>query len=501
MAQDDPFAPPTDPVRGVSPRSVFRVVRDAPVGVVPDWTVSMVRAALRDHQFGAFAQSSLLVESVLADDRVHATLGAVSSALFGRPVKHTPARGPGINEAKADAACAAWIDGWDDLAHCGAFDTMLRWRKLQGFSLSEVLWRTDVEPWRPSLKFFHPLYLYYRLDLRRYVAITLDGSEVVEPGAGKWFLHAPFGQYRGWQLGAIRPIAPLWLTRTYALRDWSRFSEVHGLPMMKAMVPVGGDEHEKERFTTSLTGLGQESVVMVPQGIDATQNYDIQLLEAKDRSWEAFRGLIDQCDMSIVLALMHQNLMTEMHEGSNAAARQHANVREEEIRFCERTFMHDLYDQVTRPWAEFNFGDANLAPKSRYDLDVPEDQTARGDILVKIATAVDLLTRSGVKVDVPTIAAALGLTLSVKESAISKLVLAPTDIAKVVTVDEARAAQGLPGIGDERGNKTIPEAEAAAAPPPAPAVPQPAQGEKNEAPIPSAGGRPAARHRTPRPKS
>jgi uncharacterized protein DUF935 len=469
----DPFAPPRDPLRGVAPRSVFRTVRDAPVGVVPDWTIGMVRAALRDHQFGAFAQSALLVESVLADDRVHATLGAVSSALFGRPVKHFAATGPGIDAGRAEAARAAWVEVWDDLANCGAFDTMLRWRKLLGFSVAEILWRTDVEPWRPVLKFFHPLYLYYRLDLRAYVAITLDGSEVVEPGAGKWLLHAPFGQYRGWQLGAIRPVAPLWLTRTYALRDWARFSEVHGLPLMKAKVPVGGDEGEKERFTAAVTGLGQESVVMLPQGIDATQNYDLELLEAKDRSWEAFRGLIDQCDMSIVLALMHQNLMTEMTEGSNAAARQHANVREEEIRFCERTFMHDLYDQVARPWAAFNFGDPNLAPTSRYDLDVPEDQTARADILVKIGTAVDLLTRSGVKIDVASVAASMGLTLSVKESAISKLVLAPTDVAKVVTVDEARAAQGLPGIGDERGGKTISEAEAAAAPPPAPPVAPP----------------------------
>jgi hypothetical protein len=40
-----------------------------------------------------------------------------------------------------------------------------------------------------------------------------------------------------------------------------------------------------------------------------------------------------------------------------------------------------------------------------------------------------------------------------------QLALAPTDIAKVVRVDEARLSQGLPPIGDERGLMTIAELE------------------------------------------
>lgn len=40
-----------------------------------------------------------------------------------------------------------------------------------------------------------------------------------------------------------------------------------------------------------------------------------------------------------------------------------------------------------------------------------------------------------------------------------KLDLAPTDVAKVVRVDEARTSQGLPPIGDERGQLTIQELE------------------------------------------
>lgn len=48
----------------------------------------------------------------------------------------------------------------------------------------------------------------------------------------------------------------------------------------------------------------------------------------------------------------------------------------------------------------------------------------------------------------------------------ARLDLAPTDLAKVVTVDEARASRQLPPIGGERGKMTIAELEAASAPAP-----------------------------------
>jgi hypothetical protein len=47
-------------------------------------------------------------------------------------------------------------------------------------------------------------------------------------------------------------------------------------------------------------------------------------------------------------------------------------------------------------------------------------------------------------------------------SNVARLDLAPTDLAKVVRVDEARASRDLPPIGDERGEKTIGELDAAA---------------------------------------
>jgi len=51
------------------------------------------------------------------------------------------------------------------------------------------------------------------------------------------------------------------------------------------------------------------------------------------------------------------------------------------------------------------------------------------------------------------------LPTSTKAAKAAALDLAPTDLAKVVRVDEARASRGLPPIGDERGQLTITELE------------------------------------------
>lgn len=64
---------------------------------------------------------------------------------------------------------------------------------------------------------------------------------------------------------------------------------------------------------------------------------------------------------------------------------------------------------------------------------------------------------------IPTVVA----NVSIEQVAEVKLDLAPTDVAKVVRVDEARASQGLPPIGDDRGQMTLAELDALSKVPPA----------------------------------
>lgn len=148
----DAFAPPRDPL--TRPDNPAVIHRDIPVtALTGDWTISGIRSALASHKIGQFAQSSMLIDDAFGDDRVQATLGSRTGALFGQEVLHAQAM------ADTDGECmAAWIDQWKGFAalrpeesakkwaHQSVMTEAKRWAIMMGFSVCELLWDTSVTP-------------------------------------------------------------------------------------------------------------------------------------------------------------------------------------------------------------------------------------------------------------------------------------------------------------------------------------------------------------------
>lgn len=386
------FGPPKDPLE--KPAAPNVVLRDLPVtSYTGAWLKSGVDAALASHKNGYFSTASLLADDLYGDDRVQATLGSRTGALFGQKAIHT--RG----EADSYGRCIkAWKDQYACMSADGVFNEIKRQAIMMGFCVCEILWDTTVTPWRQYLKPWSARYIIYRWDIRRFVALTMDGQVVIEPGDGKWFVHAPYGMYRGWIHATLRAIADLWLIKKLAWRDWARFNERHGLPIIKALVPAAGDAAQKEAFVAGLSTMGQEAVVMLPQNVDES-GYNLELLEARDRAYDTFGRTIEAVDRSIILAIKSQNLTTEVSEGSFAAARQHGGTEQVTLEFDNTTFSYDLYEQVARPFALFNFGDAEAATRTTWDVEPIEDDIAKATVLSTVASAITALRTAGVKVN------------------------------------------------------------------------------------------------------
>ncbi len=418
----DAFAPPRDPLN--APDDPLVVHRDIPIVTVSgDWTIGGIRSALSAHKIGAFAQSAILVDDTFGDDRVQATLGSRTGALFGQRSIHKAAR------RDTDGKChKAWRKQFQQFSASGVTHDIKRWAIMQGFGVAELLWDTSVTPWTVTLKPWHPQYIYYRWDLRRFVASTTDGPVIIEPGAGKWMIHAPFGNYRGWIHGAIRAIADKWIIKQLAWRDRARYNERHGMPIIKAYVPAAGDARQKDLFVQSMSTMGQEAVVGLPQNVDET-GYDLELLEARDRAWETFRSTIEDADRAIILTIKSQNLTTEVAEGSLAAARQHGSTEQVTLQFDNDTFAYDLYTQVARPFARFNFGDQRKATYSSWDVTPIEDYAAKGAVLNDFALAMNAMRVAGYKVDVAKVAAQFGLDLGDVEHVDPVVIVAAKDKA------------------------------------------------------------------------
>lgn len=391
-SNDPAFQPPGDPLVGDTDRR--KVYRDVPLITIQNsWTVAATRAALVSHMEGVFDGSAQLVDSMLGDDRVQATLGSRVSGLFGREVRHRAA-----NDSSAARECLdAWEAHWEDFVSSYALTESHSYGIFMGFAPGQILWDTSGDVWKPYARPWHPRYVFYHWPMRKYVAISLDGLITIEPGDGKWYLHAPYGQYRGWIRGAVRSVAEPWLIRHFAIRDWARYSEIHGLPTRVGKVPASSAPDERAKFESSIANLGSDTSMIIPTGVDPQNSYDYALVEAAAGNWEAFPGLIDRCDMSIVLALMFQNLTTEVNGGSFAATTAHMDIREQGLQFDNTAWCRTLHRDFQRPFAFLNFGDPDLAPYTDWDVAPVERYESNGKKFAAFGQAMNMLRAGGVK--------------------------------------------------------------------------------------------------------
>lgn len=381
------------PVAGTPPQNEHS---DLPVVALGRWNASTIVAALQGMQTGQFSQAALLTEGVLGDGRVQAALNGRIKGVTMRHIHALKAKGDDDREY-ADAVEWMWrLVFTDEL-----LDQFMTWSTFMGFVVCEIQWtaveRNGMELWVPFLKVWHPVYTWYDVIGRRYVAITKDESIYIDPDDPKWFVFTPWGAYRGWIRGALRAVAPLWLARQYALRDEMRFSEVHGMPIKKVKVPAQSDARDKGRMFGQVQGLGANSTVMLPQQSDGN-GWDLELLEAKDRAWEVFGALIDQCDREIQQVIRGTNLTSEVQGGSYAAAQVHAD---EDSAYADSDCQKlcQAASRLVKLFLGYNFGQADLAPELYLEPPDKQDKLALAQSQQFALTVMKDAIASGIQLD------------------------------------------------------------------------------------------------------
>lgn len=461
-ASGNPYRAPRDPLTAGGGQAGARAVfRDLPVTPLhTEWTVDAIRAALAAHEEGMFQLSGPLANTIIGDDRVTAALGSRVGALLGLPTVYEQA------EADSGGEClAAWREAWPKChtppEQGDVTDEIKRTAHVAGFAVAEIVWDTDGPIWQPYLKPWDTSHFYYDKARRCLIAMTEDGPEVVLPGGGKWFVHAPGGVWNAWRSGLITPLALPWFLKSCARRDWARYSERHGMPMILAEVPAVAAADDKKRFERELDTMGTEALVVLPKGMDG-QGFNVKLLEAASQSWEGFDRLIQRCDNAITLCIQWQNLTTEVKEGSQAAARVHGDVKQTAVELDNRAWSDDVFVQLARPFAAWNFGDARRAARTSRDVTPLEDKLAETQALESFSRALAALRNAGERVDVAKLAAAyrVRLPLAEAEAARTPPIFAYHLAARMVTRNEARARVGLPPLDGPQGDELLGPPEA-----------------------------------------
>lgn len=454
----------------------IRVVSRAPrANGATVWDLERIRAA-RDAQIsGVFREPVRLAEAMRSDDAIFVArsnrLGpalSVQAALTAAP----GTRGQHIADAAAnDVICTR---GTVASLHATLVD--------HGVAIGLV--RTDansvgtrvasvLEEW--------PLeHVRYDATTERLMTHVLGGPPVpIVHGDGQWIVVRRFDAKPWAQDACLLPAALLWAAHANGLKDWAQASLSHGMARVLGELPEGvplrdelGAIHPTaDAFLSMLQDVvsGDAAAGIRPSGSKA------DFLANGSTAWQVFSELI----------VSREKAAARIYCGTDAALGAQGGapgvdiaalfgVLSTRIQSDLDTIAQALNVGVYQPWTAINFGSTRLAPSVSFALPDPDEDAksaetaARVDRLLKIISA---LRTEQMLVDqdvIASLARALHVQndaipeLAAQESARVPLDLAPTDVARVVRVREARASRGLPPVGDNRDELFISQLEAEA---------------------------------------
>jgi phage gp29-like protein len=383
----------------------------APTPDLSLWNVARVKRALLAHEQGDFRDSAYLASAMDRNPRIASALNTRILAVLGLPFAVQPSE---AHKQRSGPLAKRLEARWFGILPEPVLRRVLRRALTLGATICEQVYDTrGGDGWWPqTLRPVHPHHQRWDDVRGRWLVMTTEGEVVVEPGDPQWvvFQHSAT---EPWMDGVVRCLGMEDAIRAYAVRDWARRSEKHGLPIAIARVPEAASEADKERFFDDVSALGRESTVMAAQGATEQESFDLELAEVADSKGELFSALIDKVDSDVSIALLGQNLSTEVKGGSFAAAKAHERVRADYLEADAQLLSTTARDQIAAPWAEYNAGDRALAPWPTWNADLPEDAAQTATTHKTAGEAVEVWNRTlagqGLVVDLKAYAEKIGV--------------------------------------------------------------------------------------------
>jgi hypothetical protein len=325
----------------------------------------------------------------------------------------------------------------------------------------------------------------------RLETIVKNGPRVtINHGDGRWVVFRKYATLPWIQEAALLPAALTWAAHAEGLASWAASAKSHGLSKIVGELPEGvaltADDSgnftpEALAFLNMLAGLvnGDLGAGIRPAGAKT------DFLANGSTAWQVFSELIGNREKAAARIYLGTDAIMGAQGGAPGVdISMLFGVASTKVQGDLQAIEQALSVGVYQPWCALNFGSSRYAPALKYQIPDPDADKKSAENAGRRARLFDTLDRmkaQGFTIDqdvVNALSAELGVkpppNLATAEAKTVPLQLAPTDVAKVVRVREARAAQGLGPFGDARDDMTLLELEAnAKADPAAPLAPTP----------------------------
>lgn len=438
------------------------------------WSLERVRNAVVLHDQGFFLESSMLAIVVSRFGPVFAALSQAIAPALALP-RHVRGGQRGLGRMLRDEV-EAQLAPRGGLLPSPYFPPTL-WGstaldlRLMGFAIFQHVYG-DPDPdtmVRPVYTRRWPTWAtqYYRYR-RTFVALTTEGPIDIINGDGKFTLIADTEEPHF--DGAIRALGIEAIDGALAKEARANYIDRYGNPKWVGIMPEKTAVRSPEgdaMFDAMETIQGPDGWGVIPHGADfktaqMTAGQNAVFDSALDNVWK------------FVAAILLGSDGTMSPSTGVYSAPIFAGVRRDLIDRMLQAMVRAINMGHVDPWLDLNYRRSILEDRTGWiepvlDIPLPDpDADARIKSLAERVSSLHKIVqeeRAAGFVVTQDRVAALAAQLEVDEPMLAQMTapttiaLAPTDVAKIVRVDEARASQGLPPIGDERGMLTIVEME------------------------------------------
>lgn len=317
----------------------------------------------------------------------------------------------------------------------------------------------------PVLVRLDPEWLRYLWSENRWYYQSTVGALPITPGDGRWVLHTQGGRIAPWQNGLWPSLGQAWIDKQHALLHAANWQAKLANPARVAYAPAGANDSQRQGFIERLIAWGINTVFELPPGWDA------KILESNGRGHESFAATIARSEREYMIGIAGQVITTDGGTGfSNMEI--HKAIRADLIRMRAKGLAHTINTQGIPAWAVAKHGIEALSdcPAVEWDTTPPKDLKGDADAMTASAKAIadcnSALSSYGLQVDARQLAIKFGiptLALPKSDNKAPTVQLAPTDMARILRVNEGRASAGLGplelpgGVHDLDGDLTIEE--------------------------------------------
>lgn len=229
----------------------------------------------------------------------------------------------------------------------------------KGYSVAEIIWRLDGARWHVD-RFEHrdPRLFHFDKATRQHLRIRVQGDQDGrELAPFKFVTHIPkLKSGIPARNGLARLAAWSYLLKSYSLKDWAQFLEIHGLPLRLGKYGQQAGPKERSILLKAVRNLGADAAAIIPDDMS------IEFVEVKGFSEKPFEGFSKYLAEQMSKAIVGQTMTTDAG-GSRAQAEVHDKVRIDIKEDDARQLATTLNEHLIVPWVMLNFG-----PQKRYPL-------------------------------------------------------------------------------------------------------------------------------------